>query len=200
MEFFDTKKHTKNRRHLFGMTPEVKFGWKFEMGEELFSHNFKFDIFSHFLMEFDSGGVNSDFFDGLFDVDDFAVYIMAEFLKSFSNLDCIHRAEYGAGGACLGADGEADSLEGCGGSFSVSFEFGNFVSALFLLFGELLEGSGRCYDTFSLRDEVVAAITIFYFNDIVFITEVGYIFFKYDFHFVINVGVWKNDYFIRSVT
>ena len=64
----------------------------------------------------------------------------------------------------------------------ISLDFCNLVDTLLLVFGELLQGGFGSDDGFSLRDEVIAAVTVLYLDNIVFIAESGYILFKYQFH------------------
>ena len=68
------------------------------------------------------------------------------------------------------------------GSLGISLDFCNLVDTLLLVFGELLQGGFGSDDGFSLRDEVIAAVTVLYLDNIVFIAESGYILFKYQFH------------------
>lgn len=148
----------------------------------LFSDNFKGNLNDNFFVELNGCVVVSDFFDGFFDFDDLAVHVEAELFEGFCDLDCVDRAEDCAGGACFCADGELDILKGSSESFGVSFDFGELVGALTLILSEHFEGGFGSDHGFTLRDKVIAAITRLNFHNIVFISEVGDIFFKYDLH------------------
>lgn len=112
-------------------------------------------------MKLDSGGVVADFLDRFLDVDDFAVNIEAEFLESFCNLYVVDRTEDSAGCACLGADCKLDILELCCELFGIGFDFGEFVSALTLVFGEYFECRFGGDNSLTGGNEVVAAVAVF---------------------------------------
>lgn len=90
-------------------------------------------------MEVDLGGVFAKFLHGLFEHDDLAVNVVAELFEGFGDLDVVDRAEDGAGGRSLGADGEG-YVGQCGcGCLCVGFDLGELVGALTLVFLELAQ-------------------------------------------------------------
>lgn len=147
-----------------------------------FRNNLKRNLYGNFLVEAHSGTVFAHFLHGLRYFYDLAVYLVAELQKSLCNLDGVDRAENRAGSARLGSYCQLDALESLSGSLGISLDFGNLVGTLLLVFGELLQSGFGSDDGFSLRDEVIAAVTVLYLDNIVFIAESGYILFKYQFH------------------
>lgn len=140
----------------------------------------------------------SGFFDVVFENDDFTVNVVSEFLKSFSDLESVDRTEDGACCAGLCSDGEAYAFESGGESFSFSLDLCELVGALTLVFCKNLQRRFGGDDSLSLRDEVVTAIPVLYFNYIVLVSKVGDVFFKNYLHNV--YCLLKVDYFIKSVT
>ena len=129
-------------------------------------------------METDDSFVNAHFLHRIFDFDYLSVYNMTKFFESFGNLDSVNRAEDSALRAGFSTDLELNAFEGCSGSFSISFNFFELVSALFLVFCPSLKSSFRCDNGLSLRDEIIAAVSVFYFDYVILIAETRNIFFK----------------------
>ena len=123
--------------------------------------------------------VGAYFFHGVFDDDRLAVDVEALLCEFLGYLDVGNGAEDGAGGAYLGGDGECHAVDlGCE-FLGVLLDLGQLVGALFELFGQDFLGRGGSDDGFSLGDEVVAAVSVLDGDDVVLITEVGYVFFQY---------------------
>ena len=121
---------------------------------------------------------------------------MAELFEGFCNLDGVDRAEDSACSAGLCADGEAYAFEcGCE-SFGVGFDFCELVGALALVLGEHFESRRSGDNGFTLRDEVVAAVSVLYFHDVVLVSKALYVFFENNLH----MESFSLVYFIKSVT
>ena len=153
----------------------------------LFSNNLEGDFNRNLFVEVDFGGVLAEFLNGLFEHDDLAVDVVAEFFESFSNLDVVDRAEDGACGGSLGADGESHAFERSCNSFCIGLDLGELVGALTLALFELTQVGVVGNHCFALGDEIVTAVTVLYFNDVVLVAKVRYIFFQYDFHNYVSV-------------
>jgi len=140
-------------------------------------------------VEVDCGGVVAHFLDCFFELDGFAVDVVAELFEGFCNLDGVDRAEDSACSAGLCADGEAYAFE-CGCErFGVGFDFCGLVGAT--------TSSRRSGDNgFTLRDEVVAAVSVLYFHDVVLVSKALYVFFENNLH----MESFSLVYFIKSVT
>ena len=105
----------------------------------LFGNDLEGDFYGDFFVKFDGGNVFANFFYGLLDFDELAVDVVAEFLEGFGNLDVVYRTENRACCRSLCADGELDALELCCEGFGVGLDFGEFVSALALVFCQNLK-------------------------------------------------------------
>ena len=144
----------------------------------LFGDYFEGDFDRNLFVKFYGGGVFANFFNGLFDLDDLAVDVVTEFFESFGDLDVVYRAEDGAGGRSLGSDSELNVFELFGESFSIGFDLGELVSTLALILGEHLKSRFAGDDSLAGWDEVVAAVTVFHGNDVVFVSEAADVFFE----------------------
>ncbi len=105
---------------------------------------------------------------------DLAVYLVGRASEEPLQSGWSDRAENRAGSARLGSYCQLDALESLSGSLGISLDFGNLVGTLLLVFGELLQSGFGSDDGFSLRDEVIAAVTVLYLDNIVFIAESAY--------------------------
>ena len=150
--------------------------------DRLFGNDFKGNFHSNFLVEIESGIVVADFLNSFLNHDVLAVNVEAEFLKGFSNLNSVDRAEDSAGRTGLGTDGKANACERSCESFSIGFDFSELVSALTLVFGKHFKRRGSGDNGFAHGDKVVAAVARLHFHHIVFISEVGDILLKYNLH------------------
>lgn len=107
---------------------------------------------------------------------------MTELLKSLSDLKSVDRTEDSAGRTCLSTDSELNALKSSCCLLGILLDLSDLVSALLLVFCKTFQCCCGSDDSLPLRNQVIAAITIFHFDNIVLITEFGYVFFKYDFH------------------
>ena len=82
----------------------------------------------------------------------------------------------------LGGNVDYSCSEFLSQSLSVSQEFGELVSLLLEVLGELLAVALVGDDSQLVRQQVVTAVTVAYLNDIVFVAQVGYVLYQYDFH------------------
>ena len=81
-------------------------------------------------------------------------------------------------------------------SFCVGLDFSELVGTLALVFSENLESRGSGDNGFTIGNEVVAAVSVFYFYNVVLVSKAVDVFFEYDFHILSGF----KGYFIRSVT
>ncbi len=133
-----------------------------------FGNNFERNLYTYFLVEFYGAGVLSEGLHGVFYNDNLAVNVVAELSEGFGNLKSAYRAVDGVVGTGLGCDGEEFyALKSSGCSFGVGLDLGDLVSALQLDLGKNL----------SLRDEVIAAVAVLYFYDIILVSKVSDVFF-----------------------
>lgn len=140
------------------------------------------DFYFNFFVRLDDCGVGTEFFHCGVDADDLAVYDMTDFLQSVGNLDGGDAAEDGAGGGSLGADGEVSAFESLAEIFCFGTQLGNLVGALTLFFLKLFYGTFGSDDSFAGGDQEVTTVAILYLHYVVFVTQAGHIFFKYQFH------------------
>ena len=82
----------------------------------------------------------------------------------------------------LGGNVDYSCSEFLSQSLSVSQEFGELVSLLLEVLGELLAVALVGDDSQLVRQQVVTAVTVAYLNDIVFVAQVGYVLNQNDFH------------------
>ena len=105
----------------------------------LFGYYFERNFNRHFLVEVDFRGVFAEFLNGFLEHDDFAVDVVAEFFKCFSNLDVVYRTEDGAGCRCFRTDSQGNiGKRSCNG-LCVGLDFRELVGALALVFLKLFE-------------------------------------------------------------
>ncbi len=139
-------------------------------------------------MRFHHSGERAKLLDGSVDGDDLAVYIVAEFLECLGNLYCCYAAEDGACGRGFCTDGEVQAFQRLAEFFCLGALLCNLVGALFLILFKLLYGALRSDDCFAGGDEVFAALAILYLYYIVFVAQIGHIFFQYKLH--VEFAVW----------
>lgn len=143
-----------------------------------FGNDFEWNLYAYFLVEFYGAGVLSECLHSVFYNDNLAVNVVAELSEGFGNLESAYRAVDGVVGTGLGCDGEElYALKSSGCSFGVGLDLGDLVSALALVLGENLEGALSGDDSLSLRDEVIAAVAVLYFYDIILVSKVSDVFF-----------------------
>ena len=102
------------------------------LGCLFFADNLELHFLSHFLVEADCGGVNTDLLYRVLDLDELAVHNVAEFFKGISHLGCAYRTEHSAGGAGLGGNSEFYALDSRGCSLSLLENLGDLVGTLSL--------------------------------------------------------------------
>lgn len=143
-----------------------------------FGNDFERNLYTYFLVELYSAGVLSEGLYGVFYNDNLAVNVVSELSEGFGNLESAYRAVDGVVGTGLGCDGEElYALESCGSSFGVGLDLSELVGALALVLGENLEGALSGDDSLSLGDEVIAAVAVLYFYDIILVSKVSDVFF-----------------------
>ncbi len=140
------------------------------LGCLFFADNLELHFLSHFLVEADCGGVNTDLLYRVLDLDELAVHNVAEFFKGISHLGCAYRTEHSAGGAGLGGNSEFYALDSRGCSLSLLENLGDLVGTLSLILCKTLESGVRCDDGKTLRNEVITAIAALNLHYIILIT------------------------------
>ena len=139
-----------------------------------FCYNLEGELNAHFLVKAYGAGVVAKSLHCILDNDKLAVNVVAELFESFRDLESTNRTVDSVVGTCLGSDDDLlYAIESCGGSLCVGFELCDLVGTLTLVFGEHLEGAFGCDDSLALRNEVIAAVAVLYFYDIILVSKVG---------------------------
>ncbi len=164
----------------------------FFFGDDLEGHDS-----GDFLVEADFCFVFANHLGG-FEVDDLAVYFVAEFEECLGDLSCAYGAIDIAVGGSLGCNHGANAFESGGGSLGFLQDGGTLVGLLTLVLRQHFKGCVRCDDAQSLRYQVVAAIAVLYLYDVILITQARDVLLKNYFHLYGALKVIH--YFMRSVT
>lgn len=147
-----------------------------------FCNNLEGDFAGNLFVEVELGGVFAQLFYCALDFDYLAVDVVAGSLESVGNLSSGNRTVNRAVGGSLSGDSEGNIGQRCCESFCVGFELSNLVGLLTFVFFELTEVGGVGDNGLHLGDEVVAAITVFNFYDVVLVAKAAHVFFQYDLH------------------
>ena len=127
-------------------------------------------------------GVLTRGLDALVNTHDLAVNIVTGSEQSLVYLSGAYRTVDRARGADLDGDSERYTLECLGSLLGVGFHLSQLVSLLTQILGVDLQSAGSSQDSLASGDEIVAAVAVLHFHNVVLETKIDDIFFQYNLH------------------
>lgn len=141
------------------------------LSSSLFGNYLKGDSDLHFLVQLHHGLILANFLHSTLDADELAVDLMTLFGKCVGNLDRSDRTKDCAGRAHLGADSESHAFQCLGHCLGIGLDLGQLVSTLALVLGKHFQCRLAGDDSFALGNEVIAAVTVLHFYNIILVSK-----------------------------
>ena len=154
----------------------------------LFGDNFDVDLSLNLFVEIDGGGEGTDFLQfGTVDHDFLTVdFVVVLLFQSLGNLLGSDGAEEVAILTHFGSEVDSLLVDGSLHGESLIAEFLFLTSALADVLGQNFAVARSGDDSHALGEKIVVGVSVLDFDDIVFVTKVGHILQKYNFHSILS--------------